>query len=293
MKTKLPLLCCISIFLAGAAKAQVQVTNVPDAAEWKRYKVEGEEFSVTLPKPPFMMTVGVAGERGPIRREERSIVAVAGGVTYAVYAYDNSSQHQTLADFIAKQTAKYRKDVIGDRSVEISGVAGHEFTSRGANNKRTTEQFFGIDEHLYKFGVYGASADDAQAKQFFSSIMLGKNPEGIAVSEKPPAPAPSEPNKVDDSYSPSEVDQRARIIERVPPGYTEDARRNKITGTVILKLLLSSTGQINNISVVSGLPYGLTERAIAAARKFKFIPAMKDGKPVSMWMTVEFNFNLY
>jgi len=44
---------------------------------------------------------------------------------------------------------------------------------------------------------------------------------------------------------------------------------------------------------VSGLPHGLTEQAIAAARKLKYIPAVKDGKYASMWMQLEYNFNLY
>jgi len=77
------------------------------------------------------------------------------------------------------------------------------------------------------------------------------------------------------------------------PAYTEVARENQITGTVILKCVFASNGSITNIRVVSGLPYGLTERAIDAARKIKFIPAMKDGKYVSMWMQLEYNFNLY
>jgi TonB family protein len=76
------------------------------------------------------------------------------------------------------------------------------------------------------------------------------------------------------------------------PAYTEVARENQVTGTVILKCVFASNGSITN-RVVSGLPYGLTERAIDAARKIKFIPAMKDGKYVSMWMQLEYNFNLY
>ncbi len=47
------------------------------------------------------------------------------------------------------------------------------------------------------------------------------------------------------------------------------------------------------ITAVSGLPYGLTERAIAAARQIKFVPATKDGRPVSMYIQLEYNFNLY
>jgi hypothetical protein len=46
-----------------------------------------------------------------------------------------------------------------------------------------------------------------------------------------------------------------------------------------------------NIRVASGLPYGLTEQAITAARQIKFTPAMIDGTPVSMWMQLEYNFS--
>ncbi|HEX6283216.1 MAG TPA: energy transducer TonB [Pyrinomonadaceae bacterium] len=44
---------------------------------------------------------------------------------------------------------------------------------------------------------------------------------------------------------------------------------------------------------VQGLPYGLTENAVDAAKKIKYFPAIKDGKRVSMWMQLEYNFNLY
>jgi|GEM_PF-3511789 len=91
----------------------------------------------------------------------------------------------------------------------------------------------------------------------------------------------------------SEVDQRAQVLEKPPPSYTEEARKNQVTGTVVLRAVLSSTGQVTNITVVRGLPDGLTERAIAAAKKLKFKPAMKDGKPVSQHVQLEYNLNLY
>ena len=90
-----------------------------------------------------------------------------------------------------------------------------------------------------------------------------------------------------------EVTSKARLISKPEPQYTEDARKNQITGTVVLKCVFGSNGQVTNIRTVSGLPYGLTERAIAAARQIKFVPATKDGHQVSMWMQLEYNFNLY
>ena len=86
---------------------------------------------------------------------------------------------------------------------------------------------------------------------------------------------------------------KPRILSKPEPQYTEEARKNQITGTVVLKVVFASNGSVTNIRTVSGLPNGLTERAIAAARQIKFVPATKDGHQVSMWMQLEYNFNLY
>ena len=97
-------------------------------------------------------------------------------------------------------------------------------------------------------------------------------------------------NKV---FKPSEVSSKARIISRPEPQYTEDARKNQVSGTVVLRAVFSSNGSVTNIRTVSGLPHGLTERAMAAARQIRFTPATKDGRPVSQYIQIEYNFNLY
>jgi TonB family protein len=94
-------------------------------------------------------------------------------------------------------------------------------------------------------------------------------------------------------FPPREVTQKARILSRPEPQYTEEARRNQISGTVVLKAVFSSSGQVTNIRAINGLPYGLTERAIAAARQIRFTPAQKDGRAVSQYIQIEYNFNLY
>lgn len=94
-------------------------------------------------------------------------------------------------------------------------------------------------------------------------------------------------------FTGKDVTTKARLISKPEPQYTEDARKNQVTGTVVLRCVFSSSGQVTNISVRSGLPNGLTDKAIAAARQIKFVPATKDGHQVSMWMQLEYNFNLY
>ncbi|HKO60048.1 MAG TPA: energy transducer TonB, partial [Pyrinomonadaceae bacterium] len=94
-------------------------------------------------------------------------------------------------------------------------------------------------------------------------------------------------------FSGRDVTSKARVLSKPEPQYTEEARKNQITGTVVLRAVFTSGGAVTNIRAVSGLPYGLTERAIAAARQIKFVPATKDGRQVSMHIQLEYNFNLY
>jgi TonB family C-terminal domain len=94
-------------------------------------------------------------------------------------------------------------------------------------------------------------------------------------------------------YRAAEVEQRARLLSKPEPQYTEEARRNQVSGTVVLRVVFSSSGEVVQIRAVRTLPFGLTERAIAAARQIQFVPAVKGGQPVSVAMQLEYNFNLY
>jgi TonB family protein len=91
----------------------------------------------------------------------------------------------------------------------------------------------------------------------------------------------------------TEVDQRARLLSKPEPHYTEEARRNQISGTVMLRAIFASSGEVVQIQALNKLPFGLTEQAIAAARQIRFVPATKGGRAVSVWMNLEYNFNLY
>jgi TonB family protein len=88
------------------------------------------------------------------------------------------------------------------------------------------------------------------------------------------------------------VDAEAMLTSRPAPSYTKEARRNSIQGFVILKLLLAPDSKISRVKVLKGLPAGLTEKAIRAACKIKFKPAIKDGQPVARWLTAEYVFRL-
>ncbi|HZE72500.1 MAG TPA: energy transducer TonB [Pyrinomonadaceae bacterium] len=101
------------------------------------------------------------------------------------------------------------------------------------------------------------------------------------------------PGDKDRVFRLNQVNQRARVISKPEPQYTEEARRHQITGTVVLRVIFSSSGQVTNIRTVQSLPFGLIEKAISAARQIRFSPAIKDGQAVSVYMQLEYNFNLY
>jgi TonB family protein len=86
---------------------------------------------------------------------------------------------------------------------------------------------------------------------------------------------------------------RPTILYREKAKYTEEARQNKIQGTVVLQVVFNVNGTISDIRVIRGLPDGLTEKAIEAAKKIRFNPAVKSGTPVSVRGNLEFSFNLY
>jgi TonB family protein len=104
---------------------------------------------------------------------------------------------------------------------------------------------------------------------------------------------PDPNNDTERIFRGTEVTTRARVLSKPEPQYSEEARRNQITGTVILSVVFSRTGQVTNIHAVQPLCCGLTEKAIAAARQIRFVPATREGNPVSVRMQLDYNFNLY
>ena len=91
----------------------------------------------------------------------------------------------------------------------------------------------------------------------------------------------------------AEVTTRALITYKPEPSFTEKAREKNVDGVVRLRAVLASDGRIKHILVIKGLPYGLTENAVEAARQIRFTPATLEGRPVSQFVILEYNFNVY
>jgi TonB family protein len=82
------------------------------------------------------------------------------------------------------------------------------------------------------------------------------------------------------------------VIYRVDPEYSEEARKAKYSGAVELRVDVDASGRVTNAAVIHSLGLGLDEKAIEAAKQWRFRPAMKDGKPIDSQVLIDLNFRL-
>ena len=94
-------------------------------------------------------------------------------------------------------------------------------------------------------------------------------------------------------YKLSEVDVKPRIRSKPNPRYTEEARRRGVSGRVVVAAVLCATGEVGDVEVVEGLPAGLFEEAVKAARRIKFEPARKDDERVAVRVRVLYDFMVF
>ena len=234
-----------------------------------------------------MVSRGLLGDRLTI-----TLGSYADGVVYALYVFENQFPGQSLDAFIKDRSNKgHTWNRKSERKLPVDGGTGKAFSM---DKTEGVVAFFSKGTRLFHFVVLGAPQDDARITKFFSSISLANKTGALEVPENPPLPSSSSnrdaPERI---FATNEVDKKFQVGVKVEAAYTEAARQNNIVGSVVLKCVLSADGSIGDIHVVSGLPYGLTERAVGVARKIKFIPAMKDGKYVSISTNVIYYFNLY
>ena len=85
---------------------------------------------------------------------------------------------------------------------------------------------------------------------------------------------------------------RPFLLNLAQPRYTEEARALKIQGTVSMGVLVTENGDVDSVLIFRGLGHGLDEQATEVARKLKFSPATRSGKPIPYWTKLSVEFNL-
>lgn len=83
-----------------------------------------------------------------------------------------------------------------------------------------------------------------------------------------------------------------QLVYRVEPEYTEEARKAKYQGTVVLYAVVDPDGMVRRVRVVRSLGLGLDEKALEAVKQWRFRPGMKNGQPVPVAASIEVTFRL-
>jgi TonB family protein len=82
------------------------------------------------------------------------------------------------------------------------------------------------------------------------------------------------------------------VLSKVEPEYSEEARKAKWQGSVVLSVIVDELGRPRDVKVLRSLGLGLDQKAVEAVSQWKFKPGLKDGKPVPVMATIEVNFRL-
>jgi TonB family protein len=113
----------------------------------------------------------------------------------------------------------------------------------------------------------------------------------VEFSDASDAGAETSVPKVESPASITEEDMRDRLVYRVAPTYPPLARQARIQGTVILRIVINSLGEVRETQLISGHPM-LAPAAVEAVKKWRYVPYESDGKTVEMQTEVRVIFNL-
>jgi TonB family protein len=256
-----------------------QATGIQEAFAWRESSPEGEEFTVNFPAEPRMTT----GKRFFGDRQNNYkfhfYSVVTNNTLFLVESYEGDRPKDLLRILMSG-----RRGITGVADVELNGVKGKEFTHdiEGLSFKG---RYFATKKHAYVVEAAKRGAYDQSMDHFLNSFLLEHHPGGVL---------PLGASTSDDEVLPSrELQAKVIILFKLPATYTEEGRSRKLRGTVVLDAVLRPTGEVTDIHIRRGIGGGLDEQSIEATKAIAFVPAMKDGKPVSQRVILEYNFNIY
>ena len=142
----------------------------------------------------------------------------------------------------------------------------------------------------------GPKGSSLKAPQLQKTAARVATPSNDKVSVPDSRPEGTSNNSVSDSEhvsgSGSDQNRPPKILKEIFAPYPKEARRSKIEGDVVLKVIIDENGKVLDAEILESLGYGLDEAAITAIRQFIFSPGFKDGKIVRTQIKYRYKFRL-
>lgn len=323
----------LSFFTVTLAQREAEVPEpVSDkgpavSEKWERYSDKDHQFSVMFPRSPVRVPnksdscLGRAYVDHAIYVDGKIYsMRIAHKVYPSLYCGSGRAEFNTQYFFdrinsfdVEKRTLKN----LIDRDAEAA-----EFPIEGGVRRMYNDP---KNNRWFELTVTGADAKDKDVEKFLASLSIDKKLRGIEIGDgwnntsKPLPPIdkvpekstgpekevaggiagmPPTPQKLGSMASgPPTVSaapmQSVKIVLQPRPPYTEDARKQQVTGMVKLRVVFTAAGRIGGVTVIEGLEHGLTEQAVSAAKRIIFIPANKQGILVTSSKVVQYNFVLF
>ncbi|HUD22871.1 MAG TPA: energy transducer TonB [Acidobacteriaceae bacterium] len=129
-------------------------------------------------------------------------------------------------------------------------------------------------------------------------------PTATAPSQAPPTESSNPNTNFSDLFDAVSDLIPPKILYQPPPKYSEIARQQKINGIATVSLIINVKGRPENVHITKSIAdtvdpkqqaaaLSLNQAVVDAVKKYKFSPAMKDGKPVAVYLNVEVNFEIH
>jgi TonB family protein len=288
----------LSIFFALLLSGSAPATRPSPATDrdWERFRVAQEGFSVLFPEWPAVVDRGQY-RAGPAKGA-RDYAAYSDGVVYFLVSFDNPHHEQSLDYFVESQlrvNELRNSEISPGTEISIGSVKGKQFSLTKSDPRKSFSypgilRMYETKNRVLAQLAIGKDATDPAIERFLQSLEISEKPNGRDIGSGAPYTDAAPGN--DSPLKPSDVSRKVLILIKPEPRYTEEERRRRLRGGVVLRGVLSSSGKVTNLSVVSGLPE-LAASALEVARKIYFIPAVKDGRFVSTVVELQYNFDIY
>lgn len=276
---------CVSLLTVNIilSASQPTVGLDPSDVAWQEIAPEGEEFSVLM---PFVPRVSQGRRYFYLNRHVLVNFAVYSLVhdntLFVIQSYESAKPKDLIKDLFSSRTKGLRFQ--GD--FQSNGYKGKTFTQQG-DAFVDRGRYLIAKSHLYIIEAARRDSADSAMDRFLNSFAIR-----TATKSAPLSNATMSQSEADLEYSGKELTRKVIILSKGEPTYTPEARDSHITGSVSLRARFSASGLVEDVVVLSGLPKGLTEQAIEASKTIVFIPADKNGKPVSQVLELTYSFML-
>ena len=289
-------------------------TPSPVPENWQVLRPDKDEFEIETP-----LELRTGGDKNP--KSSRKYFGSINGVY--VYVFSDPAKKPSYFDFVARFVEGSGQTLaVGNAASKVIVVTFKDAFDYWHNVvARRTET------RIYVAQTISKEKESRVAKRFLASFRMGPShlpnvdeniidaPESIPADTgstgnvKPPGFGSgrsvlgsgsgstggigSSATGVPDKKSEEIKTAALRILSKARPGYTDFARVYEIEGVVILRVTFLATGEIGAVTAVNTLPFGLTDQAMAAAKRIRFEPKIINGTPMTVVRQVEYTFSIY